>query len=128
MDADIRHSALSNAVRDVLQDVWDLGHKEFQFARGEFSAKVDALVRKVIWIAAAGLFAVIALGLLGQAAIFAMAEAGWRCTGPASSSAGPSRFWGSSPTSPGARATTASSPPAPRCNTSQWISEPPRST
>jgi hypothetical protein len=61
MDADIRHSALSNAVGDVLQDVSDLVQKEFQFARGEFSAKLDAILRKVVWIAAAGLLAVIAL-------------------------------------------------------------------
>lgn len=83
MDADIRHSALSNAVGDVLQDVSDLVQKEFQFARGEFSAKLDAIVRKVVWIAAAGLFAVIALVVLGQAAIFALADAGlalhWSC-------------------------------------------------
>jgi hypothetical protein len=45
MDADMRHSALSNAVGDVFQDVSDLVHKEFRFARAEFSTKLNALER-----------------------------------------------------------------------------------
>jgi NAD/NADP transhydrogenase beta subunit len=83
MTPDIRRSALSVAVGDVLQDVSELQQKEFQFARGEFSAKLDAVVRRVAWIAAAGVFAVIALLALVQAAVFALADAGlalhWSC-------------------------------------------------
>jgi hypothetical protein len=83
MAADIRHSLLSQAVGDVLHDVWELVQKEFQFGRAELSAKLDTLVRKVAWIAVAGLFATMALLVLVEAAIFALADAGmalhWSC-------------------------------------------------
>jgi Putative Actinobacterial Holin-X, holin superfamily III len=74
---------MSHAVGDVPQDVSELVQKEFQFARGELSAKLDAFVRKVAWIAVAGVFAVMTLLVLVEAAFLALADAGfalhWSC-------------------------------------------------
>jgi Putative Actinobacterial Holin-X, holin superfamily III len=83
MVADIRHSALTHAVGDVLQDVSELVQKELHFARAELSAKLDAVVRKVAWIVVAGVFAVTTLLVLVEAAILALANSGmalhWSC-------------------------------------------------
>jgi hypothetical protein len=81
--ADIRRTALSHAVGTVLQDVSELVQKEFQFGRAELSAKLHTAVRTVVWIAVAGLFGAIALLVLVEAAVFALADAGmalhWAC-------------------------------------------------
>jgi hypothetical protein len=77
MVADIRQSAMGHAVGDVLQDVSELVQKELRFARAELSAKLDGVVRKVAWIAVAGVFAVMTLFVLVEAAILALADAGW---------------------------------------------------
>jgi sterol desaturase/sphingolipid hydroxylase (fatty acid hydroxylase superfamily) len=77
MVADIRQSAMGHAVGDVLQDVSELVQKELRFARAELSAKLYGVVRKVAWIAVAGLFAVMTLLVLVEAAILALADAGW---------------------------------------------------
>ena len=78
MAADIRRSALSHAVGDVLQDVSELVQKEFRFARAELSAKVDSTVRGIAWIAVAGVFAIMTMLVLVEAAIFALADTGMR--------------------------------------------------
>jgi hypothetical protein len=72
MPTDLRHSASSRAVGDVLQDVSELVQKELQFARAELAANLDAVVWKVGSIIIAAIFALVALLTLTEAAIFAL--------------------------------------------------------
>jgi uncharacterized membrane protein YqjE len=79
MVADLRHSALSHAVGDVLQDVSELVQKELQFARAELATNLDAVLRKVAGLAIAAVFALVALLALAEAVIFALAS---QCMAP----------------------------------------------
>ncbi len=47
MPTDLRHSALSHAVGEVLQDVSDLVQKELRFARAELASNLNAVVWKI---------------------------------------------------------------------------------
>jgi hypothetical protein len=76
MATDLRHSALSHAVGDVLHDVSDLVQKELQFARAELASNVNAILRKVAGIAIAAVFALVALLALTEAVIFALINQG----------------------------------------------------
>jgi hypothetical protein len=76
MATDLRHSALSHAVGDVLQDVSELVQKELQFARAELATNLNAAMRKVAGIAIAAVFALVALLALTEAAIFALINQG----------------------------------------------------
>ncbi len=76
MPTDLRHSALSHAVGDVLQDVSDLVQKELRFARAELTANLNAFVWKVAGIVMAAVFALVALLALTEAVIFALASQG----------------------------------------------------
>ncbi len=76
MATDLRHSALSHAVGDVLQDVSDLVQKELQFARAELAGNLSIVLRKVAGIAIAAVFALVALLALVEAVIFALVSHG----------------------------------------------------
>jgi anti-sigma-K factor RskA len=76
MPTDLRHSALSHAVGDVLQDVSDLVNKELRFARAELATNLDTVVWKIASIAIAAVFALVALLVLAEAAIFALVDQG----------------------------------------------------
>jgi hypothetical protein len=76
MPTDLRHSALSHAVGDVLQDVSDLVQKELRFARAELTSNLNAVVWKAAGIIVAAVFALVALLALTEAAIFALASEG----------------------------------------------------
>jgi hypothetical protein len=76
MPTDLRHSALSHAVGDVLQDVSELVQKELQFARAELASNLDAVVWKAGSIIIAAIFALAALLALTEAAIFALVSQG----------------------------------------------------
>jgi uncharacterized membrane protein YgcG len=76
MATDLRHSALSHAVGDVLQDVSELVQKELQFARAELASNVNAVLRKVAGIAVAAVFALMAFLALTEAVIFALVSQG----------------------------------------------------
>jgi uncharacterized membrane protein YqjE len=76
MATDLRHSALSHAVGDVLQDLSELVQKELQFARVELASNLSAVLRKVAGIAIAAVFALVALLALVEAVIFALVSHG----------------------------------------------------
>jgi anti-sigma-K factor RskA len=76
MPTDLRHSPLSHAVGDVLQDVSDLVQKELRFARAELTSNLNAVVWKAAGIIVAAVFALVALLALTEAAIFALASEG----------------------------------------------------
>jgi uncharacterized membrane protein YqjE len=76
MATDLRHSALSHAVGDVLQDVSELVQKELKFARAELASNLNAVLRKVIGVAIAAVFALVALLALAEAVIFALVSQG----------------------------------------------------
>jgi hypothetical protein len=73
---DLRHSALSRAVGDVFQDVAQLIQKELQFARAELATNLHAVAWKVAGVAIAVVFALVALLVLTEAAIFALVNQG----------------------------------------------------
>jgi uncharacterized membrane protein YqjE len=73
---DLRHSALSHAVGDILQDVSELVQKELQFARAELATNLNAALRKVAGIAIAAVFALVTLLALTEAVIFALINQG----------------------------------------------------
>jgi uncharacterized membrane protein YqjE len=76
MATDLRQSALSHAVGDVLQDVSELVQKELQFARAELASNLNAVLRKVAGVAIAAVFALVALLALAEAVIFALVSQG----------------------------------------------------
>jgi anti-sigma-K factor RskA len=76
MPTDLRHSALSHAVGDVLQDVSDLVQKELRFARAELASNLNTVVWKIASIAVAAVFAIVALLVLAEAAIFSLVDQG----------------------------------------------------
>jgi uncharacterized membrane protein YqjE len=76
MATDLRHSALSHAVGDVLQDVSELVQKELQFARAELATNLNAALRKVAGIAIAAVFALVVLLALTESVIFALINQG----------------------------------------------------
>jgi len=71
------------AMTDLLADVSDLVQKEVRLARTELSEKISAKLQGSGWMAAAGVLALIALLLLVEAAVFAIASYGlalyWAC-------------------------------------------------
>ena len=76
MATDLRHSALSHAVGDVLQDVSELVQKELQFARAELASNLNAVLRKAAGVAIAAVFALVAFLALTEAVIFALVSQG----------------------------------------------------
>ena len=77
---------LTNAIHpvtEVFADLADLFQKELRLAREELSAKVTSKLRAGVWMAVAGVLALIAVMVLIEAAIFAIASYGialhWSC-------------------------------------------------
>jgi hypothetical protein len=79
----LRDSGLVRAVTDLLADLSDLVQKEIRLARAEVSEKISAKLQGGGWMAGAGILALIALLLLIEAAVFAIASFGlalyWAC-------------------------------------------------
>jgi uncharacterized membrane protein YqjE len=76
MATDLRRSALSHAMGDVLQDVSTLVQMELRLAKAELASGLHNLVWKVGLLAVAGVFAVVAILALIEAAIFALMSHG----------------------------------------------------
>jgi hypothetical protein len=79
----LKGSALPRALSDVIADLADLLQKEMRLAREELSSKLSLKLRGGVWIASAGVLALIAGLLVIQAAVFGIASFGialhWSC-------------------------------------------------
>jgi preprotein translocase subunit SecF len=79
----LKSSALPRAVSDVIGDLADLLQKEIRLARAEISSKLSMKLRAGAWLAIAGVLGLIAVLLLIEAAVFAIAAHGialhWSC-------------------------------------------------
>jgi uncharacterized membrane protein YqjE len=60
----LRQSSLPEALSDTLSDFADLFRKEVRLAQAELSSNVSTKLRGSIWLAIAGLFALLALALI----------------------------------------------------------------
>lgn len=72
----LRESALVHALRDLYADLADLLQKEMRLARAEIGQMAANARQAGIWFAVAGTLGFIALLLLAQAAVFAIASFG----------------------------------------------------
>ena len=83
MNEKLKDSALVGALSDVIGDFADLVQKEIRLAKTELSAKVSQKLLGGIWLAVAGGIGLLALMVLIEAAIFAIASYGialhWSC-------------------------------------------------
>jgi type IV secretory pathway VirB2 component (pilin) len=84
MDYDrLRNSGLVQAVTDLFADLADLLQKELQLAKAEISEKIVSRLRASVWMAVAGVLAIVAVLLLIEAAVFGIASFGialhWSC-------------------------------------------------
>src|SRR5882757_10065692 len=79
----LRNSSAAGAFSDVLADLSDLVHKEIRLAKAEISEKISSRLQASAWMAAGGLVGFVALLLVVQAAVFAIASFGlalhWAC-------------------------------------------------
>ena len=80
---DLKNQALPRALSDVVADLADLFQKELQLAKAELSEKLSIKAWAGVWMAAAAFFALFAVTLVVQAAVFAVATFGfamhWSC-------------------------------------------------
>ena len=83
MNENLKNSALVGALSDVIGDMADLVQKEIRLAKTELTAKISQKVTGGIWLAVAGGIGLLALMVLIEAAIFAIASYGialhWSC-------------------------------------------------
>jgi hypothetical protein len=79
----LKDSALPRALSDVIADLADLLQKEMRLARAELSSKLSLKLRGGVWVASAGMLALIAGLLVIEAAVFGIASFGiaphWSC-------------------------------------------------
>ena len=64
MARELRKPSLPEVVSDALSDFADLFRKELRLAQAELSSNVSTKLRGSIWLALAGLFALLALALI----------------------------------------------------------------
>lgn len=80
---DLKNSTLPRALSDVVGDVADLFQKEIRLAKAELEANISKKMRAGAWMIAAAGLGLIALLVVVQAAIFAIANYGialhWSC-------------------------------------------------
>jgi len=72
----VNTSQFARSLSDVFADTSNLLRKELELARAEVSAKMSTKVRGSVWLGAAALMAVIALLLVAQSIVFAIASRG----------------------------------------------------
>jgi uncharacterized membrane protein YqjE len=61
---ELRHPSLGETFSEVFSDLADLFRKELRLARAELSSNLSAKIRGTIWFGLAGLFGLLALGLI----------------------------------------------------------------
>jgi hypothetical protein len=78
-----KQTTLPRILSTVVGDLADLVQKELRLARTEIVGKLSTKLQAGIWMAAAGVFGLITLLLLVEAAVFAIASFGialhWSC-------------------------------------------------
>jgi hypothetical protein len=83
MAHDLRNSGLVQALTDLFADLADLLRKELQLAKTEITEKIVSRLRASVWMVVAGALGLIAVLLLVEAAVFAIASFGialhWSC-------------------------------------------------
>jgi Putative Actinobacterial Holin-X, holin superfamily III len=79
----LRNTPVTRAFSDVLTDLSDLISKELRLAKAEMADKIATKLQGSVWVAIAGLFGLVVLLLLVEAAVFAVASFGfalhWAC-------------------------------------------------
>lgn len=79
----IPNSTLVRTLSDLLRDLSDLVRKEIRLARAELTEKVNSGVQATLWLAIAAVFGLIAVLLVVEAIVFALASLGlalyWAC-------------------------------------------------
>jgi len=80
----LKDSRLTRTLSDVVGDLADLFQNEMRLARAEISDKIATKLQGTAWMAAAGVFGLIAALLLVQALVFGIAsffgiELHWSC-------------------------------------------------
>ena len=72
----LKDAALPHVVSSVVADLADLFQKEVRLARAELSAKISTKIQAGVWMSVAGVLGLIAVLLVVQAAVFAIASYG----------------------------------------------------
>ena len=79
----LRNATLPHVLSEVVADVADLFQRELRLAKAEISEKIATKLNAGIWTSAAGVLALMAVFIVLQALIFAIASAGiamhWSC-------------------------------------------------
>lgn len=70
----LRNTGLTRAVTDLLADLSDLVQKELRLAKAEVAENISARLQAGVWMVAAAALAFIAILLLVEAAVFAIAS------------------------------------------------------
>jgi uncharacterized membrane protein YgcG len=83
MAHDLRNTGLVQALTDLFADLADLLRKELQLAKTEIIEKIASRLRATVWMVVAGALGMVAVLLLIEAAVFAIASFGialhWSC-------------------------------------------------
>jgi uncharacterized membrane protein YqjE len=69
---DVRNSALGRTLSEFLGDLTDLIQKEIRLVQGEVSEKIGARLQALIWMAAAGIIALVAALYFLAGIVFAL--------------------------------------------------------
>jgi Putative Actinobacterial Holin-X, holin superfamily III len=72
----LRNTGLTRAVTDLLADLSDLVQKELRLAKAEVTENISARLQAGAWMVAAAALAFIAILLVVEAAVFAVASYG----------------------------------------------------
>ena len=73
---DLRNSSLSRTLSEFLADFGDLVQKELRLVRAEVTEKIGARLQGVIWVAAAGVLALLGTLFLLAGIVFALIASG----------------------------------------------------